>query len=201
MIKLVVDNTKLNSKKNPTCKDTCSLYDPIMQQCGVFNEVDIKSTDTYARCQVKIPHNSIRPNQRFDKELEEHISNSSYPEWYEAAGEDEKEPSEESYPFRPSNSQGQRNDTTWYFDPEGRFGCWILNHSNKKLSAIDKSGPEMGWGDTVYKSPVPLHDHQAPIPLCSKMCWYVDKEGYGQYVLMDKGIVKMISQPKPNTNK
>jgi hypothetical protein len=201
MIKLVVDNTKLHSKKIPTCMDTCSLYDPIMQQCGVFKEADIQSTATYARCQVKIPHNSIRPNPRFDKELEEHIIKSSYPEWYESAGEVDKELFEESYPFRPSNTQGQRDDTVWYFDPERKFGCWILNQSDRKLTAIDKSGPEKGWGDTVYRSPVPLHDHQAPLPLCSKMCWYVDEDGYGQYVLMDNGIVKMISQPKSNTIK
>jgi hypothetical protein len=201
MFKLVVDNTKANSKKTPTCKETCSLYDPVMQQCGVFKDVDVQSPATYARCQVKIPHNSLRPNPTFDKELEEHILNSPYPEWYESAGDLDKDLAESTYPLRPSNAQGQRNDAVWYFDPEGKYGCWIINQSKSRFSTIDKKGPKMGWGETVYKSPIPLHDHHAPLPLCSKMCWYVDEQGYGQYVLMDKGIIKMISQPKPNTLK
>lgn len=196
MLKLIVNNTESDFNMDlQTCKNTCSLYDPVMKQCGVFGEVNHNDENVYFRCQTKVPETSVKKNVKFTKQIERHAKESSEPEWYTPVGIN-KDLEDTQYPGHPDLS-ACREDAVWYVNPSHEFGCWIINKSNNTLFIVGDDGPKQGWSNRVYQSLIPLHDHKAPLPLTSKMCWYVDESGYGQYVLLDNGQVKMVTQPKP----
>lgn len=98
----------------------------------------------------------------------------------------------------------QNKEIYWYKGKDEfsgkEFGCWILNHS-KRLLPVVKSRTEavMGWTKNVYKSPVPLHDHKASNSLLSSVCWYISKDGFGQFgVLVGNGL-GYLTNPRPKT--
>jgi hypothetical protein len=181
LLKLVIDNTKQSKEASSTCRTTCSLYDPVMQQCGIFSDVEVTNPEVYARCQMKVPH-SYNQNKQ-------HYSESFKQIWFEPAGANKLQ-EQMTYPAAPGIDSPI--DAEWYVDPSKEFGCWLINKSTTLSLVQDASHFN---SSNTYQSAVPLHNHSAPPLLQSKMCWYVNEEGYGQYVLLNHGRVQMISQP------
>ncbi|MEG6533730.1 hypothetical protein NSQ82_20565 [Caldifermentibacillus hisashii] len=199
MLKLIVDNTK--KRDIITCRNSCELFDPITESCGIKENVNVDSQYETARCQnflnksiVSQSKNTIRWN--LIGEEEDFIIDDDEL-FHELIGK-KKDMSQSLYPLKPDFSS-KREDAYWYVSPDGNFGCWVINDYKKPFkipSSIDKA--EKGWSYRVYKSPIPLHDHKTPISLASKVAWYIDEEGYGQYVLLICGKISAISSPKPS---
>jgi len=183
LLKLVIDNTKQSKEASSTCRTTCSLYDPVMQQCGIFSDVEVTNPEVYTRCQMKLPYS-------YSKENEQYYSESYNQSWFEPAGV-KKIQEQMTYPGPPRVDSP--SDAEWYVDPSNEYGCWLINKSST-LSLVQEASHLNSAN--MYQSPVPLHNHSAPLPLQNKMCWYVNEEGYGQYVLLNHGRVQMISQPQ-----
>jgi hypothetical protein len=91
----------------------------------------------------------------------------------------------EGYPFQPP-AEPIRKDLTWYTDEQRNFGVWILNESEQEIILNDEI--EFGWSPFVRKSTAPPHE---PVHIQTKeirkyLVWYVDKDGYGQYAMLEK---------------
>lgn len=204
MIKLVVDNT--NKKATPkTCATACSIYDPITQQCGIWDEVEVMSPGVYARCQKKQPiltEESLPMKKTGSKKIKFTLLEDNFEcefddqdVFYKLQGErfDEEK---SNYPFRP-DFPSNREDAIWYVDPTETYGCWIVNHSKRKFMSVSAGQtPEKSIASRIYKSPYPLHDHKSSKSLASRMCWYIDEEGFGQYVLIGNGEIMMLSSSR-----
>ncbi|NRD81078.1 hypothetical protein HPT25_27685 [Bacillus sp. BRMEA1] len=203
MIKLVVDNTKKNTPK--TCAEACSLYDPITRECGIWEEVDVMNPSVYARCQKKQPilfHESLPMGKNASKKIKFTLLEDDFEcefddqaVFYKLQG-DKFDEDKSNYPLMP-DFPSERDDAIWYVDPSGTYGSWIVNHSKQKFMSVSNDQmPETGFTSRIYKSPYPLHDHNTSKSLASRMCWYVDEEGFGQYVLLGNGEIMMLSSHK-----
>ncbi|MFC0273595.1 hypothetical protein ACFFIX_19575 [Metabacillus herbersteinensis] len=203
---LVVDNSSKDKiKKLPTCRKNCELFDPITNQCGINHNINADDPYLAARCgdmiykdetddSVFIPHpvENVKVKytlieDEFECELEDDffkefngqkfdILNSTYP----------------SQPDYPAN----RDDAIWYVSPCGKWGAWVVNKSKKRFLTVTNV-VKNGWSTNVYMSPYPLHDHNSSLTLASRMAWFVDEDGYGQYVILGNGKISMISSTRP----
>lgn len=100
----------------------------------------------------------------------------------------EKDIEDDRYPFEPS-VPSMRDDATWFVSPCKTYGCWIINE--KKIGVVPTiKNKNLGKS---YVSPIPLHDHHASKGIRNNICWYVDRHGKGQYVLLINGKIKMLS--------
>lgn len=210
MLKLVVDNTQKvknkYSRKKFTCRNSCEWFDPISESCIIRMNVNVDSEHELRRCMEFIPRTDDDYQDFLDylEFVDEYDIDFDYDDgllddddiFHELVGTKES-PSPSKYPLEP-DYPSRRDDATWYVSPDGTFGCWIINHYDKPMpipESMDKA--EKGWSKRVYKSPVPLHDHKTSKSLASKMAWYVDESGYGQYVLLVNGKISQITAPKP----
>jgi hypothetical protein len=102
------------------------------------------------------------------------------------------------YPLQPDRPL-QRDDAVWFTSTCISFGCWILNKSKKKFVVVSNNtnAPEQGWSEYVYKSPYPLHNHNSPLAAASRLAWYVDEDGFGQYVMLINGEIATFTFKKP----
>lgn len=101
------------------------------------------------------------------------------------------------YPYSSDLPLRQQVDgLVWYTSPGNLFGAWVLQEAMRPM-AMKQTSVKQGWAKYVYQSPIPLHDHVASATLCSRICWYIDDDGYGQYTLIVGGQIKMISHPRP----
>ncbi|PGT83270.1 hypothetical protein [Bacillus sp. AFS040349] len=207
-LQLVVNNKNKNKKQDmPTCRKNCELFDPITEQCGVNYKINPDDPLLTARCgemiykdenddSVYIPNADNRSikytliEDEFECELEDE---SMFLEFHG----DKFNPITSTYPMKP-DYQVNRDDAIWYVSPSGDWGCWIINKSKKRFFTIPSSSEVIkGWTKNVYMSPYPLHDHNSSLSLASRMAWFVDADGYGQYVLIANGKISMIASPKP----
>lgn len=190
MLQLVVDN----KNKNLCCRNNCELFDPITNECGIHRNINPDSPKTVFQCGDYIPKCQGQVKM---SELEEELFMPEEEEYVFQEFQGEKFDNENSrYPLQPDSSSNHE-DAIWYVSPDKSFGCWIINHYEKRFMSV-KDEAEQGWAKNVYKSLVPLHDHGSPLPIASKMAWYVDEEGYGQYVLLANGKVSFLTAPNPN---
>lgn len=197
MIRLVVNNTHVN-KDYLTCRNSCELFDEITTKCAIKDNVNVDDRMEVLRCGHFIDKSEIN-TKGFRFSLIEDEGNFDFDDenlFHEFLGEKFKR-EDSMYPLQP-DFPSKRNDAIWYVSPKKDFGCWIINKSKRKLVSLPKDDElEYGWGKNVYKSPIPFHDHKASLSLASKMAWYIDEEGFGQYVLLTNGQISQISKPKP----
>lgn len=208
MLKLIVNNTtkwdKEKSEMDPiTCRTSCELFDPITETCGIQENVNVDSPFETARCQNYLPNKNaahVQPTVQFRWNLigeEEDFIIDDDELFHELVGMKKNNLESSRYPLKP-DIPAKRDDAFWYVAPDQTFGCWIINDYKKPLPIpASKDSAEKGWSQRVYRSPIPLHDHKTPITLASKIAWYIDEEGYGQYVLLINGKISSLSSPKP----
>jgi hypothetical protein len=170
MLKLVIDNTK----QRENCRIACDLFDNLTESCSVIVDADISNPATISGCRYFLSKRFVQAAIEMDAEqLRQEESYIATDKWL--------------YPLFP-DEPANREDAVWFLSPCMNYGCWIINNSKQKLYAISSSlSNRLPEEVRVYKSLCPLHNHHAPIPLASKVAWYVNEEGYGAYMLLDKG--------------
>ncbi|MGN7299469.1 hypothetical protein [Ferdinandcohnia sp. SAFN-114] len=206
-LKLVVNNDDKKEKTFPTCRHNCELFDSVTGQCGINDDINPDDPFVAARCGEMIykdpsddsvyvpPHqeNSYTKFTLIEDEFEWEYEDESI--FYELKG-DKFNRVDSTYPLQP-DYPSNRDDAVWYVSPDKEWGCWIINKSKQRFMAISNNEAKPGWTKNVYKSPYPLHNHKSSLTLASRMAWYVDEDGYGQYVILANGNVSMISSLKP----
>jgi hypothetical protein len=170
MLILVIDNTK----QRGNCRIACDLFDDLTDSCSVIVDADISNPATVSGCRYFLSKKFVEAAIEMDtKQLRQEGSDSATDKWL--------------YPMFPDEPVN-REDAVWFLSPCMNYGCWIVNNSKQKLYAVSSSFSKRLPDEVrVYKSPYPLHNHHAPITFASKVAWYVNEEGYGVYMLLDKG--------------
>lgn len=218
------EGKELQMREILTCRNNCDLFDEITGQCPIKQNVNVDSPFEVVRCGHFVDKSIFSDDD--DEELiyldndisylfddDEDFDPTEYNDLdidYSIVDDDEffhefvgnKFDDESStYPLEP-DYPSKRDDAIWYVSPDKSFGCYIINHYKKPMNvpkSIDQA--QKGWTNRVYKSPVPLHNHETSLSLASKIAWYVDEEGYGQYVLLVNGKISTIAFPKPSGRK
>ncbi len=209
MLKLVVDNDNQMDKAATnviTCRNSCELFDDITESCSIKQNINVDSAFELKRCGNFFPklkqigENTMKTRFSLIEEDDEYLIEDE--DMFKDLIGSQFNHKESTYPNIP-DYPARREDAMWYVSPSGTFGCWIINHSASKFLSIPKDGlPEQGWSEKVYKSPLPLHDHKTSLSLASKMAWFVDADGFGQYVLLVNGRISTLTSPRPkNWNK
>ena len=178
MLKLVIDNTQQN------CRRACDLYDDLTDLCSVTVNANISNPATLSSCRYFLSRRMVETslNETVVEQKSRKGNVNTTDRWL--------------YPLFP-DEPANREDAIWFLSPCMNYGCWIVNNSKQKLYAVPSSlSNSLPDEVRVYKSPYPLHNHNAPIPLASKVAWYVNKEGYGVYMLLDEG--KLVQIHKNN---
>ncbi len=205
MLKLVVDNTNennVNGSQDKTCRSHCLNFDASTNECGFFKDINLDDPKTTERCQKYFEWEKdldVEEEEIFeliDDEFSVEFESSDFP--FEIMG-DKFEKGQSEYPFAPDFDCGHE-DGIWFVAEDESFGCWIINHSKKRFLDVNSHvAAKEGWSEKIYKSPYPLHNHNASAPLCSRMAWYVEQDGYGQYVLVINGKIQMLTEKKPKS--
>lgn len=159
-------------QETQTCKD-CLFYDASSYECGVYDNVDTEDPEVFAACSIK---EEFQPfSQRSETDYDEEDQEALYQQLIKNDGQNK-------YPSKP-DVPNSRNDATWFVAPDNSFGCWIINRSGNPI--VDGSRiPEEPETQRSYYTPFPLHNHNAMGQLASMMCWFVDEQGFGRYVIM-----------------
>lgn len=199
LLRLVVDNrTKVNNDKLITCRNSCELFDDITNSCSIKQNVKVDSPHEAMRCGHFIPRLSQKSGDFRFKLIgyEEDFIVDDDDIFHELIGQSFNEETS-TYPLQPDFPSKNPN-AVWYVSPDQKYGCWIVNEYKKPLEIPTSIETAVkGWANKVYKSPVPLHNHKTSLSLASKIAWYIDKDGYGQYVLLVNGKISTLSFPKP----
>lgn len=189
-----------------TC-NKCLLYDNTTQACGIFDGVDTTQAKTAINCNSFFNEDETIDSSDYLAMTDElTLHDFEYTILGDTEEEDEKvtpqflfelrgyqAPEDSKYPLQPDIPQ-PRNDAMWYVSPDQTFGCWIINQYTKKFMIADVQPAIIS---RVYKSLIPLHDHEAKESLQSQMAWYVNEDGIGQYVLLNqKGKIVYLSERK-----
>lgn len=109
----------------------------------------------------------------------------------------------ESYPKAPQFPLWLRVEGVYWYNGIDKqtgieFGCWVLNKSLKPLKVVNtKEEAIKGWADNVYKSPVPLHHHNASENLLATVCWCIAEDGYGMYGVLVGNDIGYVTFPRP----
>lgn len=164
MLSLVVNNAKRNTS---TCQTDCMMYDGFTNQCGYWKNIEVDNPKVFFSCEKKVLTKSAQNSK--EHYWKEHME-SSFSNHFNIEG----------YPFAPSKSI-DREDAYWYVSEDKMFGCWVINKSKNIVSLINHN-PIVS--SRQYPSPIPLHDHEAPEPIASLMCWYVNEYGIGEYTMI-----------------
>lgn len=177
------------------CKTHCELYNHNENSC-IFKGLNYDNPHTLKRCLNYSPKDTVN----FSEQPIAMEKDSNFDFLFNLIGERDIEDTTTNYPLVPEIDFSQTiPNIHWYIAPEQAFGCWIMKHTNKPFAAIPSSreNAEQGWVDSIYRSPIPLHDHAASQNLKSRMCWFVDEDGWGQYTLIIANKIKFITYPKP----
>lgn len=205
MLKLVLDNTEKKKKtlsEVKTCRNNCVLFNDETNSCPIFKGLDYDDPNIVKRC---LEFNDVQETEETYNESEvvkslmEDNSENEMDFLFELTGNQKKIKS--NYPLEADIPFDKKmNGLYWYVSPEQSFGCWVKNLFQKSFGVIPASKDEakQGWAKNIYRSPIPLHDHQASEGLRNRMCWYVDEEGWGQYTVIIANDIKFITFPKPN---
>lgn len=215
MIKLVTNNVNKpikdelskNNKTVKTCKANCVLFNHGYNTCPIFKGLNYEDPNIVKRC---LEFTDIAKTEELYTESsnvlenEYHVQNTSETGidddfLFELIG-DEGAEEYSDYPKVPELDFAESmKGIHWYVSPDESFGCWIKNNSRKQFGVIpvDRESAVSGWADNIYRSPIPLHDHGASESLKSRMCWFVDEDGWGQYTLILANKIKFLTYPKP----
>jgi hypothetical protein len=212
MLKLVTDNTTSKKKEKTvsnvkTCRKNCVLFNDESNSCSIFKGLNYDDPNVVKRCleftdvqeTEAIYHGSDFENTAVTIIDEKFSVEADLDFLFELTG-NQKNMKESNYPFEPDIPFHETmNGLFWYTSPDQSFGCWIKNDCRTPLGVIPSSKEEakQGWAKNIYRSPIPLHDHQASDSLKSRMCWYVDEEGWGQYTVILANKIKFLTYPKP----
>ncbi|MEC1716486.1 BCNT domain-containing protein [Schinkia azotoformans] len=186
--------------------EKCILYDGVTQACGIFDGVDTTKAKTAINCNTFLEEGNDEYIENFYIGNELTLNDFEMTVLGDTEEDDERlspqflfelrgyqVPGYSNYPIHPDLPQ-PREDAMWYVSPYQSFGCWVINHYRKKFMVARDNISAIG---RIYKSLVPLHDHEAKESLRSQMAWYVDEEGIGQYVLLNrKGKIAYLSERK-----
>lgn len=188
----LVSSNEVNENSQPNCWD-CQLFNVEFECCPIIQGVDYKKGTIARRCQAFRYTKGIDPSRHSIDDCSE--DDSSIFDFF-INGERNHHIIYPEKPLLPATTQ---EGVYWYKSPTNMWGCWILNESKKKLMPTpqDIYQAEKGWADKVYRSPVPLHDHECHKDLRSRICWYIDDEGWGQYVILLANEIGYLSYPKP----
>ncbi|WP_121616819.1 hypothetical protein [Virgibacillus halodenitrificans] len=211
MLKIVVDNTNIKEKVTTgekTCRKNCVLFNEETTSCPIFKGLDYDNPKIVKRC---LEFNDIEEVEKVYNELDYQNSAVTLIEDNSSVDTDmdflfdltgnRKSLSESNYPIKPDIPFNEKMEGLfWYTAPDQSFGCWVKNNCEEPFGIIPSSIDEVkqGWANNIYCSPVPLHDHKASESLKTRMCWLVDKEGWGQYTVIIANDIKFITFPKPN---
>lgn len=168
MLKLVIDNTKRN------CRMECDLYDDLTDLCSISVDADISNPAIISSCRYFLSRKMVKTslNETAVKQLIQKGSVNTDDNWL--------------YPLFP-DEPAEREDAVWFVSPCTNYGCWIINHSKQGLIGLSSSPTLFAEDAKTYRSLHPLHNHNAPITLASRVVWYVNRQGYGAYMLLNKG--------------
>ena len=207
MLELIVCNKSIQKKDNvkKTCRNACDLFDEFTGTCSINHKKNFDNPFVTMNCEHYLDKELVKESQNLKEHTKFKFSLIEEEADYLLDDEDifhqlkgnSLYKREYSYPKTPDFSSG-REDAYWFISSCGKFGCWIINNSNRIMdvpASLDRA--IKGWTPKVYKSPVPLHDHKSSLSLASKIAWVVDEEGYGQYALLVNGDVSRITSPKP----
>lgn len=201
----------IHSRKGKTCRNDCVFFHAEENECPFF-KLDYDNPSTPHRCLQYMSQEAVvdalgdEPPQEGVWELIEDDFTVEGDEnfLFELIGQPSIDEKRTNYPLEPDYPLDKTTENIdWYTSPDGTFGCWIRNESNMPLMNVDpkrkiKDG-DKGWVEKVYRSPVPLHKPEnVSLENRSRMCWYVDENGYGQYALIMANEIRMLSFPKPN---
>ncbi|MCU9612737.1 hypothetical protein OEV98_04050 [Caldibacillus lycopersici] len=197
MLKLIVDNST-KFKKKITCRNSCELFDSITGNCGIFDGVNVDSEIEVRRCAFFISNvETETDNLFFDEDFHDEELANDKEVFHALAASKTFHERQSLYPNQPDLPAG-REDAIWYVDSSGKYGCWIINKYRHPLpEPLNYEQSKKGWTSIVYRSPVPLHNHESPISIASRIAWYIDEDGYGQYVMLVNGRISLITSPKP----
>ncbi|MGG6447661.1 hypothetical protein [Pseudobacillus badius] len=187
MLKLLVNN-----KEEVTCRSSCHLFNKKHNCCPIIREVSYDDPLLPKRCRNFQYKNSTEPVLTTGGSESSEVSFS-----FVIAGD---RGGNENYPNSPSDPvSGVPMNVFWHTDVSGTYGCWILNESASGLMKLPRSvdDVEKGWAKGVYRSPLPLHDHQCRHELRSRICWYVDHDGWGQYAILIGNQIGYLEHPRP----
>lgn len=176
----------------------CLLFDETTKECGIFDGVNTNIVKTAMNCNTFIAYDFENKNPSPFYCVDDSLTIDDFkmtllgdieeddeevtPEFlFQLRGY--KKPNESNYPFTPDVPQ-VREDAIWYVSPDQTFGCWLINNYSKKF-VVAGTFEKQQIVNGVYKSLIPLHDHQSSESLRSQIAWYVNKEGSGQYVLLN----------------
>lgn len=199
MLKLIASNSEATHHIK-TCSTSCILFNTKDQCCPIFKSINYEDPNVVKCCLEYIDIKSTEEQyDNFSKNQLEDDKPASL-DFVLDLTFDKKGTEIFNYPFEPEiDFSISMPDIYWYVEPNGLYGCWIKKHPNQRLAAtpLSKELAEKGWVDTIYRSPIPLHDHAASPSLKTRMCWLVDADGWGQYTLIIANKIKYITYPKP----
>lgn len=213
MLKLVTDNTNKENNNNAeirqkTCRNNCVLFNDKTNSCPIFKGLNYNDPTVVKRClefndvdeAEGLYHNSDYKDTVVTL-IEENFSVDADMDFMFGLTGKQNSQNQSKYPYEPDIPFHERMDGLyWYTSPDESFGCWIKNDCKKPFGIIptSKDKAKKGWAKNIYASPIPLHDHEASQSLKTRMCWYVDKDGWGQYTVIIANKIKFITFPKPN---
>lgn len=215
MLKLVADNTNKNVENETrdnrtllkTCETSCVLFNHEKNVCPMFKGLNYEDPNVVKRCMeftdIKqteaLYHEDEHRNTVVTLIEDEYSVETDMDFLFELMGKKDSE-KESKYPVKADMEFDKTMEGLfWFVSPDRKFGCWIKN--NKLFGAIpgSREKAEKGWKENIYRSPIPLHDHVASESLKTRMCWFVDDDGWGQYTVIVANKIKFITFPKPNT--
>lgn len=194
MIKLVIDNTN-RQPIQVTCRNSCDLFDYITESCSILEDINVDSIFETSKCSFFLMTNPNDNPSSFEEKADFQFDS---PEIFHELIE--KKILKESFTYsNEPDFPNSRDNAVWYISKCTTYGCWIVNNYKKPLPVPTSfEVAKKGWAKRVYKSPVPLHDHESPLSLTSIIAWIVDEEGYGQYALLINESIASVAFPKPS---
>lgn len=174
-------------KREKTCRNSCAFFDNVAQACPFYENISFDDPVWIFRCLEY-----TEPLEVYDEN--DILGDDSFE--FNISGAVPFDYGNSNYPFKPDFPIDKVvPELKWYLSPDESFGCWVKNDCSRPMP-LKKKRP--GWvQNKVYEAPVPFHDHKASLNLRSRICWYVDRDGFGQYTLILANQVRVISFPKP----
>lgn len=207
MLKLVHKRKETKKEEiqfKKTCKKSCTLYNDKLQTCPMFKGLDYNDPNIVKRCleftdreETESLYNE-EDNISILSLIEEQTEEGDLGFQFEVSGRNRMN-SDDLYPLQPNGVRHNPEHFYWFVSPDQTYGCWIKKQNNNTVYSIpsNRESAQKGWADNIYKSPIPLHDHKASESLQSRMCWFVDNEGWGQYTVIIANDISFLTFPKP----
>lgn len=197
VLKLIVNN----ELKRKNCQNSCLLFNQEYNCCSIFSDLEYENPNILKQCQNYVPLDEEvwgEEEEMFQTlSYMESISTSTY-SGLNFTVNGETLPYTDYPEHKPSISYEENLGLEWFVSPDHSFGCWIMNDSLRPMVLKDSyDSVEKGWSEQVYRSPIPLHNHKCSESLRSRVCWYVDPDGWGQYSILVNNRIGFLTSPRP----